>query len=174
MKKYKIIVGGRGAECYIHRVNTDKRVRLIEGRVEEDKLESTEIAEILGIDFVTDSDDIFIGPYNHPENYYITVYDENENMIWESPNNHEFDDAQMEFKFETDQVLIVEDYIKGQFYFYEIELEKDFDPALLVPIVTEIGERVEIITDLMYNEVELSSYKEFGDYWSKGITYYLN
>jgi hypothetical protein len=95
-------------------------------------------------------------------------------MIWESPNNHEFDDVQMEFKFETDQVLIVEDYIKGQFYFYEIELEKDFDPALLVPIVTEIGERVEIITDLMYNEVELSSYKEFGDYWSKGITYYLN
>jgi hypothetical protein len=95
-------------------------------------------------------------------------------MIWESPNNHEFDDVQMEFKFETDQVLIVEDYIKGQFYTYEIELEKDFDPALLIPIATEIGERVEIITDLRYNEVELSYYKEFGDYWSKGITYYLN
>jgi hypothetical protein len=95
-------------------------------------------------------------------------------MIWESPNNHEFDDVQMEFKFETDQVLIVEDYIKGQFYTYEIELEKDFDPALLIPISTEIGERVEIITDLIYNEVELSNYKEFGDYWSKGLTYYLN
>jgi hypothetical protein len=102
------------------------------------------------------------------------VYDESESMVWESPNNHEFDDVQMEFKFETDQVLIVEDYIKGQFYFYEIELEKDFDPTLLIPIVTEIGERVEIITDLMYNEVELSYYKEFGDYWSKGLTYYLN
>jgi hypothetical protein len=47
-------------------------------------------------------------------------------------------------------------------------------PGPPAPIVTEIGERVEIITDLMYNEVELSSYKEFGDYWSKGITYYLN
>jgi hypothetical protein len=174
MKKYRIIVSGKGAECYVHRVNTDKRVRLIEGKVEEDKMESTEVAEILGIDFVTDSDDIFLGPYNDPELYYIIVYDENDSVVWESSDKHEFEDIQMEFKFESDEVLIVEDYIKGQFYFYEIELEKDFDSTLLVPIVTEIGERVEIITDLMYNEVELSSYKEFGDYWSKGITYYLN
>jgi len=174
MKKYKIIVSGKGSECYVHRVNTDKRVRLIEGKVEEDKMESTEVAEILGIDFVTDSDDIFLGPYNDPKLYYITVYDENENLVWESSDEHEFGNVQMEFKFETDEVLIVEDYTKGQFYFYEVELEKDFNPSLLVPIITEIGERVEIITDLMYNEVELSSYKEFGDYWSKGITYYIN
>jgi hypothetical protein len=137
-------------------------------------MESTEVAEILGVDFVTDSDDIFLGPYNDPELYYITVYDENENVVWESSDKHEFEDIQMEFKFESDEVLIVEDYTKGQFYFYEIELEKDFNPSLLIPIVTEIGERVEIITDLIYNEVELSYYKEFGDYWSKGITYYLN
>jgi hypothetical protein len=174
MKKYRIIVGGKGAECYVHRVNTDKRARLIEGKVEEDKMESEQIAEILGVDFVTDSDDIFLGPYNDPELYYITVYDENENMVWESSDKDLFDDVQMEFKFDSDEVLIVEDYTKGQFYIYEIELEKDFDPSLLVPVVTEIGERVEIITDLVYNEVELSYYKEFGDYWSKGITYYLN
>jgi len=174
MKKYRIIVSGKGAECYVHKVNTDKRVRLIEGKVEEDKMESEEIAEILGVDFVTDSDDIFLGPYNDPELYYITVYDENDSVVWESSDKHEFEDVQMEFKFESDEVLIVEDYTKGQFYIYEVELEKDFDPSLLVPIVTEIGERVEIITDLIYNEVELSYYKEFGDYWSKGITYYLN
>jgi hypothetical protein len=174
MRKYKITVSGKGAECYVHRVNTDKRVRLIEGKVEEDKMESSEVAEILGIDFITDSDDIFLGPYNDPKLYYITVYDENENVVWESDNKHKFDDVQMEFKFDTDEVLIVEDYTKGQFYIYEVELEKDFNPSLLVPIITEIGERVEIITDLMYNEVELSSYKEFGDYWSKGMTYYLN
>ena len=174
MKKYRIIVSGKGAECYVHKVNTDKRVRLIEGKVEEDKMESEEIAEILGVDFVTDSDDIFLGPYNDPELYYITVYDENDSVVWESSDKYEFEDVQMEFKFESDEVLIVEDYTKGQFYIYEVELEKDFDPSLLVPIVTEIGERVEIITDLIYNEVELSNYKEFGDYWSKGITYYLN
>ena len=174
MKKYRIIVSGKGAECYVHKVNTDKRVRLIEGRIEEDKMESEEIAEILGVDFVTDSDDIFLGPYNDPELYYITVYDENDSVVWESSDKHEFEDVQMEFKFESDEALIVEDYTKGQFYIYEVELEKDFDPSLLVPIVTEIGERVEIITDLIYNEVELSNYKEFGDYWSKGITYYLN
>jgi hypothetical protein len=174
MRKYKITVSGKGAECYVHRVNTDKRVRLIEGKVEEDKMESSEVAEILGIDFITDSDDIFLGPYNDPKLYCITVYDENENVVWESDYKHKFDDVQMEFKFDTDEVLIVEDYTKGQFYIYEVELEKDFNPSLLVPIITEIGERVEIMTDLIYNEVELSSYKEFGDYWSKGITYYLN
>ena len=41
MKKYRIIVGGRGAECYIHRVNTDKRdgskrgdLRIVGGSIE--------------------------------------------------------------------------------------------------------------------------------------------
>jgi hypothetical protein len=51
---------------------------------------------------------------------------------------------------------------------------ENFDENKLKPIVTEIGERVEIITGFYYNEVDLLNYKEYGDYWSKGITYYLN
>jgi hypothetical protein len=174
MKKYRIIVGGKGAECYVYRINTDKRARLIEGKVEENQMESDEISKILGVDFVTDSDDIFLGPYTDPKTYHITVYDENNTMVWESDDKYEFSDAQMEFKFEDDDVLIVEDYVKGEFYTYEIELEKDFDPSKLTLIITEVGNTIEILSDLMYGEVELSSYKDYGDYWSKGLTYYLS
>ena len=100
--------------------------------------------------------------------------DENENTVWESENDHEFDDYQLEYKFEDDQVLVVEDYSKGIFYEYELELEQDFDSKLLVPIATEIAEKIEIITGLLYDESDLSYYKEYGDYWSKGLTFHLN
>jgi hypothetical protein len=173
MKKYKIIVGGKGAECYIHRVNSEKKSILTEGKVEDDKMDFQEIGEVLGVDDALETDDIFLGPYNNPELYFITVVDENEKTIWESKPKHEFEDYQWEYKFDDDQVLVLEDYSKGIFYEYELELEKDFNSQLLIPIVTEIAERVEIITGFIYDEIDLSSYKEYGDYWSKGITYHL-
>jgi len=79
-----------------------------------------------------------------------------------------------EYIFEDDKSLIIEDYTKGQFFQYDIELDEEFDSKKLKPIVTEIGERVEIITNFTYNETDLSFFKEYGDYWSKGLTYYLN
>jgi hypothetical protein len=174
MRKYKIIVGGRGGECYIHHIDTNQKVSLLSEGVEDDKMESEQIAEVLEVDFVTDSDEVYLGPYNDPEVYLITVIDENDNVVWESDNNHKFSDEEWEYKYTDADVLIVEDYIKGQFYNYEIELEQDFDPTKLTAIVTEIGERLEVITDLAYSGVELKSYKEIGDYWSKGISYYIN
>ena len=174
MRKYKIIVGGRGGECYIHHINTDTKISLISEHVEEDKLDTEQVADILDIDFVTDSDEVYIGPFNDPETYLITVIDENDNVVWESDNNHKFENEEWEFRYNDTDVLIVEDYIKGQFYTYELELEQDFESSKLIPIVTELGERLQIITDLVYNGVELNSYKEYGDYWSKGISYYLN
>jgi hypothetical protein len=104
----------------------------------------------------------------------IQVYNENDDLIWESKNDHEFEDYIFEFVFEEDKSLIIEDYTKGQFFQYDIELDEEFDPKKLKPIVTEIGERVEIITNFTYNETDLSFFKEYGDYWSKGLTYYLN
>ena len=174
MKKYKILVGGRGAECYVHKLNVDKRSQLMEGKVQEDQMDSEQISEILGVCVVTETDDIFLGAYNDPELYHITVLDENENTVWESENSHEFDDYQWEYKFDDDQVLVVEDYSKGIFYEYELELEQDFNHKLLVPIVTEIAEKVELITDFLYDESDLNSFKDYGDYWSKGLNYYLN
>ena len=65
-----------------------------------------------------------------------------------------------------EQLMIFNDYFE--------ELDEEFDPKKLKPIVTEIGDRVEIITNFTYNETDLSFFKEYGDYWSKGLTYYLN
>jgi hypothetical protein len=174
MRKYKIIVGGRGGECYIHHIETNKKITLLSEGVEDDKMESGQVAEVLGLDFITDSDEVFLGPYNDPEVYLITVIDENENVVWESDNEHQFQDEEWDYKYTETDILIVEDYVKGQFYTYELELEQDFDPSKLTALVTELGERLEIITDLVYKGVELNSYKEFGNYWSKGITYYIN
>jgi hypothetical protein len=174
MRKYKVIVGGRGAECYIHQVEGENKKLLFEGGVEEDKMDPEQIAELLDCDFVTDTDDSVLGAYNNPELYYITVYDENENIVWQSDVNHEFVNEQNEYRYENDSVLVVEDYIKGQFFMYDLEIEHDFDHKLLTPIVTDVAESVEIITDLLYNDVELNPFKDYGDYWSKGLTYYLN
>jgi hypothetical protein len=176
MKKYRILVGGKGAECYVHRIDKEKRKILLDLKIEEDKMENDEIAEVLGVHFVTDSDDIYLGPYYNSETYHISVYDENENLVWESNDQHKFQEEQIEYEFEDedDDVLVVEDYVKGTFYTYEIELEQNFDPTKLTPIVSEIPNDISIVSDLMYSDVELKNFKDYGDYWSKGFSYYLN
>ena len=172
--RYKVVVNGRGAECYVHLLEDEQRQKLHESDVENDNCEPEVISEIVNKNDIFDTDDIFLGPFNDPENFIIQVYNENDDLIWESKNNHEFEDHDFEYLFENDKSLIVEDYTKGQFYFYEIELDEEFDPKKLKPVVSEIGERVEIITDFTYNGTDLSFFKEYGDYWSKGLTYYLN
>lgn len=172
--RYKVVVGGRGAECYVHLLEDEQRQRLFESGVEDDNCEPEVISEIVNKNDIFETDDTFLGPFNNPEHFMIQVYNENDDLIWESKNDHEFEDYIFEFVFEEDKSLIIEDYTKGQFFQYDIELDEEFDPKKLKPIVTEIGERVEIITNFTYNETDLSFFKEYGDYWSKGLTYYLN
>jgi hypothetical protein len=174
MKKYKIVVSGRGSECYVYKLNEDQHKQLLEFNVESGECDSDKISNIIGVEGIFTSDDIFLGPYNSPEDYIIQVYKEDDNKIWESKDNHEFNDYDTEYLFELDKVLLVDDFVKGEFYSFEIEIDGDFDPDKLIPIVTEISERIEIITGFIYNDVNLSQFKEYGDYWSKGITYYLN
>ena len=171
--KYRILVSGKGSECYVHKISPETKAILLERKVDNDEMDAEEIAEVLGLHFVTDSDDIVMGPYNDPENYLIKVIDENDKVIWESDNDHEFVDYQFNFLFEDESILAVDDYTKGLFYTYELELEKDFDYKKLIPIVSEVSGEISVITDLMYEDIDLRDYKEYGDYWSKGITYSL-
>ena len=176
-KKYKIVVSGKGSEVYTHKIDQNIKDKLTDLNIESvdfDMEKIEEVQDIMLIDSVFDCDDIFLGPYNEPELYQIVVIDEDENTVWKSDDQHEFSDYQYEYKFETDSILLVDDYSKGVFYTYEIELEEDFNSEKLTPIITEIGERVEVITDLIYNGSDLTSHKEFGGYWSKGISFYLN
>jgi hypothetical protein len=171
--KYRILVSGRGSECYVHKISPETKIILSERKIENNEMDAEEIAEVLGLHFVTDSDDIVLGPYNDPEDYLIKVLDENDKVIWESGNDHEFFDYQFNFLFEDETILTVDDYTKGLFYTYELELEKDFDYKKLIPIVSEVSGEISVITDLMYEDIDLRDYKEYGDYWSKGITYSL-
>jgi preprotein translocase subunit SecA len=68
--------------------------------------------------------------------------------------------------------LIVEDTCKGQFFKCEFETKEDFDVSKLSPIITEVGEYVNIITGLRYDDKVLEV-TDYGDYWSKGFYFYL-
>lgn len=175
MKKlYKITVSGRGSESYVHILDENQQKTLFDLNVEDDECTHEEISEILDKNDVFETDDIFLGVYNNPEYYHIEVRNDNDVLIWESNTKHEFTDSQIEYKFGDEKILIAEDYVKGNLFNYEIELDGDFESNKLTPIITDIGERVEVITGLLYGDVDLSFFKDYGDYWSKGMTYYLN
>lgn len=172
--KYKIIVGGRGAECYVHSIDENQKSKLVECDVENDNCEHETISEILSKNDIFETDDIYLGPYNDPENFIIEVFNENDVKVWSSENDHEFNEDEYEFVTGKGDYLIVEDYSKGEFFNYEIELEEEFDSDKLKPVLTEIIDGIEIITKIRYGEIDLEVFKEYGDYWSKGITYYLS
>jgi len=174
MKKYIINVLGRGAECYVHKLTPEQKQKLDEINTGTGDENPEEVASILGINDVYDTDLIHLGPYNNPEHYLIEVLNEHGEVVWKSEDGHSFDEEEYQGIYFNEDVLIVEDYSKGDFYSYDLEIEEDFDPKKLTPLVTDLSEVCEIITELNYNEKPLTAFKEYGDYWSKGITYYLN
>lgn len=168
--KYKIVLSGRGSESYIHKLNESQIEKIKELDLEDPDVD--ELSEILDKQDIFETDDIVFGSYTDSENFLITVYDENDNIVWESPNDYEFEDCEFKCVFDNDKVLIIEDYVKGQFYSYELEVEK-FEHGKLISSITEVGERIEALTDLLYDGQSLGD-KEYLDYWSKGMYYYLN
>ena len=174
MKKYIINVLGKGAECYVHKLTNEQKQKLNEIKTGEGDENPEYIASVLGINDIYDTDEIYLGPYNTPETYLIQVQDENGNTVWESTNDHSFDEEEYQGMYFNEDVLIIEDYSKGDFYSYDLEVEEDFDPKKLTPLVIDLSEVCEIITELNYNETPLTAFKEYGDYWSKGLTYIMN
>jgi hypothetical protein len=168
--KYKIILSGRGSETYVHKITDLQFDRLSDLDLENPNVDF--ISEFLNVDDIFTTDDTFLGVYNDPECYMISVIDESENIIWESDVNHEFQDCDFTSVFDNQKSLLIEDYVKGQFFSYEIDVDQ-FDAEKLIPIVTEIGEVIEIITDLTYDGQSLNDTKDWLDFWSKGINYYL-
>lgn len=177
MKKVKLILGGRGAECYVHNINEEQKERLINGGVNEDKMTMDLACEILGVDFIEENDArIYTGAYTESDNFYIAAYDESDNLIWESNEDFEFNEELEDHWWdgveEDGNKLVVEDYIKGNYFEYILELEEDFDPQKLSPIILDISEIVQIIKGLKYDGKELEV-SEFGDYWSKGLYFHV-
>jgi len=173
--KYKITISGRGADIYVHELNEDQKTILKEAKVDNSvtsEMEYEEINEVLGHES-DESENTFTGVYNNSSDMIIRVYDENDELVFESDDDWDFNpdvDYHHESLFEVGDYLILESYCKGTFF--ELELETDvFDPNKMEPVVVEINERIDILTGVRYNGEELEF--EYGDYDSKGYYYYL-
>jgi hypothetical protein len=172
MKYYKITLGGRGAEVYPFKINNDQYEVFRDKGVEHDELEYDEICEILEAESYFDCpNDSMLGPYFN--SMYVKVEDQEGNVIYETDK---FDPDKCDFEeiyCDEDKYLIIEDYVKGDHVIYDIPLEEDFDIEKLRFKSFDVGCRVEIVTDILYDDKEYKLYKSFGDMSSKGYYYHL-
>ena len=180
MKNIKLILGGKGAECHVHDINKAQKERFINGDVQNDKMSLDLICEILNINFFEEGARFYSGVYNSSDQYYIAALDENNNLIFESTEGwslpikdyKDMDDSDLILVETTPNKFIIEDSVKGNFIEYVLELDDDFDPNKLSPVITDISNTIEIITSLKYDGKEIKKC-EYGDNWSKKLNFYL-
>lgn len=176
MKKYNLILGGRGAEIFIHNITPEQKEKLKEMDIENKdvSVDWDKLNEVLGHDWDS-SDDMFTGAYDNPTAYHIRVFDENENEVFASDNDFfmEEGNSDEDYQFvEKENVFVAEHYVKGTFKEYQIEIEGEFDPLKVTPVVVEINEAISVVTDLKYDGKVLENF-EWGDDWSKGAFFYI-
>jgi hypothetical protein len=174
--KYKIEVSGRGGDSFIFRLTEEQREKFSDADVESGSMEYDEICGILGVEDYFSSNDQIMGLYNgknHGEHLYIEVFDESGEVIWKSPEDYDFPEVEVSYEYNDGNYLLIEDYQKGLFWNYQLDLEEEFNSDLLsIKIVELLDGMSELITDIKYNG-ESIDYKDYGDTSSKGFTYYL-
>lgn len=171
--KYKIEITGRGVDCYVHKITEFQKNDLIDNEIEMNVDSIDDVADILSIDDVFDTDLVHTGFYNDSENYIITIRCVDENKTIELIEYY-FDDYEYTPLYRDDNYLIITDQVKGNILNYEIDIEDEFDIGKLKPVVIDLTENLDIITDFTYDGKDLTDNKEYGDYDSKGFSYHLN
>jgi len=172
MQKFTISLHGRGAEINVHSITEEQREKLehldLDNCIFEDV---THILEMENEFSLIESDEIYVGAY--PEHSRITVFDEDREIVFsEEVENLTFNEIISESS-SIDEIyqknkLYVNDNIKGTFF--ELVVEEDsFDVKNLELHFSDI-EGSELITSIKYKDSEV----DFGDYWSKGIVYFLS
>lgn len=171
MPKFTICLHGRGAEINVHSITEEQREKLEHLDLGNCILEDvSDILEMKDEFSLIESDEIYIGAY--PENSRITVFDEDREIVFSEEienltiNEIISESTSVEEVYQRNK-LYVNDYIKGTFF--ELVIEEDFDVKNLELHFTDI-EGSELITSIKYKNSEL----DFGDYWSKGIVYFLS
>jgi hypothetical protein len=172
MPKFTISLHGRGAEINVHNI-TDKQKEKLE-HLDLDNCILEDVSDVLEMEdefSLVGSDEVYIGAY--PEHSVITVFDESEEVIFSDEiENLTFNELISESTSVTEiyqkNKLYVNDYIKGNFFSIIAE-DDSFDIHKLELNFTDI-EGSELITSIKYKDSEL----DFGDYWSKGIVYFLS
>ena len=173
MPKFTIDIHGRGSEINVHEVSKEQYEKLKHLNLDECILE--DVADILELEDsfgLIESEEIYIGV--HPENSRLSVtqQDESHEIFSEDLSSLVFSEK-ISDKTSTIEVyqqnkLYVNDNIKGTFFTLEFESEK-FEIEKLELHFTEV-EGIELISSFKYNGEECT----FGDYWSKGIVYFLS
>jgi hypothetical protein len=170
--KITIEVWGKGCEAFLHKITEEQLDTLSDGGVEDDQMSVKEIEEVLEIDSITDTDNISTGVY--PDSFTIRVLNEDESVLWESDDNFEFSEYEDQYLYNDDKYLMIQDYQKGHFFTYKLEIDGEFDPSLLIATNTELLDGVaEIITGVKYGETEIE-WEDFGDTTSKGFYFSLS
>lgn len=175
--KYKVVLGGRGAELYVHRINQEQKSKLKGMDVENHSVpvDWDKLIEVLDVDMWDNTDEVYSGIYPSPDLYYISVFDENDGLVWESNDDFFMDqgDEDNDYKFINEvDVLLIEHSFKGSLKEYNLEIEGEFNPEKLTYKSIDYNEEVEIITDLKYDNKEMEL-EEWGDNWSKGTFLYI-
>jgi hypothetical protein len=172
MNNYTIILQGRGSEFNVHDITPDQREKLEHLNLKECILDDVaDILEMKTNDQLISSERVFLGAI--PENSEITVFDENGGTVYKELvqdilfQEHHNPDSVMSELYQTEK-LYVEDTVKGILFQIEIK-DSSFDISKLKINITDI-EGHDYVTSLKYNDVENS----FGDYWSKGIQFFLS
>jgi len=172
MYKFTIVLQGRGSEIYQHPIDSDQKEQLEHLNLQECILE--DVADILNVDMeqLVSTEKSIVGGI--PENTEIVVFDdENATVFKEEVQQILFQETHdpNSDMFETynSNTLYVEDNVKGQFFQIEVEDDKNFDISKLKINITDI-EGKDYITSIEYKGIEGS----FGDYWSKGIHFFLS
>jgi len=174
--KYKIEVSGRGGESFIFRLTEEQREKFSDADVESGNMSYEEICEVLGVEDYFSCNEQIMGLYNgknHGEHLLVEVFDEHDNPIWSSTEELDFQEVEESYECNDGNFLLIEDYQKGLFWRYELELEEEFNSDLLsIKIVELLDGMSELITDIKYNGQSID-YKDYGDTSSKGYNYLL-
>lgn len=172
MAKFTIDVHGRGSEINVHEVSTEQYEKLQHLNLDECILE--DVADILEFDDsfgLIESDEIYIGA--HLENSRITVTKDDQDEIFSEELHSLIFSEKISDVTSTNEIyqknkLYVNDNIKGSFFTLNFE-GTEFELEKLELHFTDV-EGIELLTSFKYNGEECV----FGDYWSKGIIYFLS
>jgi len=173
--RYKVILGGDGSELFIHEINNSQKKVISEMKLSEHPEESDfdRIEEVLGEKWDC-SEEVFFGVYS--KSHYISVFDEDENFIWESDEEYFVDkpiDEHYFIDFKRENVLIIESHLKGDFKEYILDIEEPFDPNKFDFKVMEFNNEIQIVTDLKYENQEMKKIPISDDNWTKGIYFHI-
>jgi len=176
-KFFRIEVSGFGSSAFVQPLTNGVLDDLREGGLEEDELSIEDVCDIIDVEHYQMIDDVYSGinvGSSLTENMEINVFDENDILVWSSDEEFEFYEEDIEERIlcDDDNYLMIQDMGKGEFMVYEIEVNEDFDSALLSPIHVELldGE-LELIVGLKYDGEELDNIG--GSFKSQGLNFYL-